>query len=31
MTHEELARLAELLRVYQLSKVGGAFIPFPVR
>ena len=31
MTQEELARLAELLRIYQLSKVGGAFIPAPVR
>lgn len=31
MTPQELARLAELLRIYQLSKVGGTFIPFPVR
>ena len=31
MTPEELARLADLLRIYQLSKAGGAFIPFPVR
>ncbi len=31
MTQEELARLADLLRIYQLGKAGGAFIPFPVR
>jgi len=31
MTPEELARLADLLRIYQLSKVGGAFIPFPIK
>jgi len=31
MTQDELARLAEILRIYQLSKSGGAFIPFPAR
>lgn len=31
MTPNELARLAELLRIYQLSKMGGAFIPYPVK
>jgi len=27
----ELAKLAELFKMYELSKRGGAFIPFPVR
>ena len=31
MTNAELAKPAELLRIYQLSKVGGAFIPYPVK
>gem|GEM_PF-6870497 len=30
MTTADLARLAGQLRIYQLGKVGGAFMPFPV-
>jgi hypothetical protein len=31
MTNNDLARLAELLRIHQLSKMGGTFIPYPVK
>ena len=30
-TEFELARLADLFKMYELSKRGGAFIPFPIR
>ncbi len=31
ITKAELARIAELFRIYELSKRGGAVMPFPPR
>ena len=30
ITEADLARLADLFKMYQLYKRGGAFVPFPV-
>ncbi len=31
ITKAELARISEMFRIYELSKRGGVFIPFPPR
>ena len=31
ITQAEMSRLADLFKMYELSKRGGAFIPFPLR